>query len=425
MTDNQSALTRPSRVPSTPAASWTSSSVATCRDHPDHRTGAVRQAQQAHLRPRYVLAPSARHVPVGELARSPVRSRGPRWPSRPLVLHEWSPELLYVAVHHVAGWPGLSYLQAFGGLALLLTSVHLHTPVLAAPHSVPDRNRSVARRLGFGRTSPSGRQLHPARRLHHCLAQDVRRRPSALVADPPHVGLGLLARDVVLRRRCRRRRRTRHVRGPEVVPSFSVADGGNSACLGSLAAALTPVGPRLLASPGSIRELHPVRRRVADTFAVPVAVPDHVGDGGCPRRDLDRRRGARPFWTDLFAPRRRRGVHSGVCADHRSRRHHHRGPGRPRPRQCRADTGQTRQLEKPKEVAVLGVGLALVCARRSMDRSGRRVQTSGGALRIRLVRSPRPSCRYRGLQRLPTGRVDALGSIPELDPVIDGRCRRL
>ena len=302
------------------------------------------------------------HLRLGTYLWDSWRFAGPeQWSSladRPLVLHEWSPELLYAAVHQVAGWPGMSYLQAFGGIALLLT-LYICMRQFSAP--LVASLTAVAAWIG----ASGSVALRPQVVSFILLAvfatawfktfDDGRARwwliPLTWVWACSHgmwfVGVGVGA-TVVLGMFVDRRLALRSALRMSTIPVAGV-----------FVAALTPVGPRLLASPGSIRDYTRfVTEWQTPSPFMPQALITLAMAGALVVIWTKTR--ARPFWTDLFllgvgvactlAYARTVALGAiiiGVLAA--------RALGNVVP--TRAEV----QLEKRKEVAVVSVGLALVC----------------------------------------------------------------
>lgn len=277
---------------------------------------------------------------------------------QPLVLHEWSPELLYVAAYRVTGWSGLSYLQAVGGLALLLTlylcTRQFATPLVAALTATAawvGASGSVALRpqvvsfillavvvTAWLKTFDDGRArwwLIPLTWAWACSH------------GMWFVGTGVGAAAVVgmvLDRRLTLRSSLRMVMIPVA---------------GVLAAALTPVGPRLLASPGSIRDF---TRFVSEWQTPSPFMPQSLVTLGIAGALILiwTKTAARPSWTDLLL------FGAGMACTLVYARTIALGAIILGLLAARAlaeltPTSTQRQLERRKEVAVLGVGIVLVC----------------------------------------------------------------
>ena len=277
---------------------------------------------------------------------------------RPLVLHEWSPELVYVAVHHVAGWAGLSYLQAFGALALLVTlyvcTRQFSAPLVAsltaiaalagASDSVALRPQVISFILLAVFTTAWLRTFDDGRARWWLI-------PLAWVWACSHgmwfVGVGVGA-AVVLGMLVDRRLSWRAASRLAAIPVG-----------GLLAAALTPVGTQLLASPVGMRGYtrfisewrtpSPFMLQVMITLGIAIALVV-----------IWTRTRTRPFWTDLIlmgigvvctlAYARTIALGAIILALLAARALNGVVP-----------VGADRQLEKGKEVAVVGLGVALVC----------------------------------------------------------------
>jgi hypothetical protein len=65
------------------------------------------------------------HLRLGDYLLKDWNFRGPeQWSSlasRPLVFHEWAPELVYISGYRIGGYPALAWIQAAGGVCLLVT----------------------------------------------------------------------------------------------------------------------------------------------------------------------------------------------------------------------------------------------------------------------------------------------------------------
>ncbi len=360
------------------------------------------------------------HLRLGTYLWDSWRFAGPeQWSSladRPLVLHEWSPELLYVAAHRVAGWPGLSYLQAFGGLVLLLT-LYLCTRQFSAP--LVATLTAIAAWAG----ASGSVALRPQVVSFILLAvfttawfktfDDGRARwwliPLTWVWACSHgmwfVGVGVGA-AVVLGMVVDRKVSPRSALRLAAIPLAGVA-----------VAALTPVGPQLLASPGSIRDY----TRFVSEWQTPspfmLQTLITLGMAGALVVIWTKTR-VMPSWTDLLL------LVVGVACTLAYARTIALGAIILALLAARAlgeivPTRAERRLEKRKEVAVIGIGLALVCL-------------IGPWTARSDVSSPAqvPSAFNSALDALPTDAVVfneyqlggwLLWEHPTLDPIIDGR----
>ena len=360
------------------------------------------------------------HLRLGSYLWQTWRFAGPeQWSSlaqRPLVLHEWSPELLYVLVHNTFGWAGLSYLQAFGAV-VLLASLYVCSRQFSPPLVA-----SLAAITAWAGASGSV-MLRPQVVTFVLLAVFTTAWLKTYDDGVPRwwlvpltwlwacshgmwfVGVGLGAVIVL---------------GMALDRRLSVRSGLRLAAIpigGALISALTPVGPRLLASPGGMRDYttfvsewqtpSPFMFQALVSLVMAAALVI-----------LWSKAGISPSWTDLillgvgvaFTLTYARTIALGAIIL---------GLLLARTAARFLPVRSTRVRGKRHEVAVVGVGLAIVCLVGPWT-------AQGDVSRPAEV----PSAFDSSLARLPAGTVVfndyqlggwMLWEHPALDPVIDGR----
>ena len=93
------------------------------------------------------------HLRLGDYLLDTWRFSGPEpWSSlasQPLVLHEWAPELAYVAAYRLGGYASLAWIQAVGAVALLLTLY------LCSRRFAPALVAAIVAIIGYGGASGS------------------------------------------------------------------------------------------------------------------------------------------------------------------------------------------------------------------------------------------------------------------------------